>query len=149
MAGGNDIIATTFALSINQITWFMRVAVFLGPVVAFVVTRRWCISLQRHDNDKLLHGYETGIIMRSPEGGYSERHLPISEDRAFTLTARDRDEIRSAPSTVNGNGVPAPGSRIQALRAKLSEKVYADNVQKPTREELEESHRQHPDELLR
>ena len=78
MAGGNDIIATTFALSINQITWFMRVAVFLGPVVAFVITKRWCISLQRHDNEKLLHGYETGIIMRSPEGGYSERHLPIS-----------------------------------------------------------------------
>jgi len=149
MAGGNDIIATTFALSINQITWFMRVAVFLGPVVAFVITRRWCISLQRHDNEKLLHGYETGIIMRSPEGGYSERHLPISEDRAYTLTARDRDQILPAPATVNGNGVPAPGSRIQALRANLSEKVYADNVQKPTREELEEGHGQHPDELLR
>ena len=49
-------------------------------MIAFIITRRWCISLQRHDNEKLLHGYETGIIMRSPEGGYSERHLPISDD---------------------------------------------------------------------
>jgi ubiquinol-cytochrome c reductase cytochrome b subunit len=32
---------------------------------------------------ELLHGYETGIIMRSPEGGYSERHLPISGDRGL------------------------------------------------------------------
>ena len=49
-------------------------------MIAFFITRRWCISLQRHDNEQLLHGYETGIIMRSPEGGYSERHLPISEE---------------------------------------------------------------------
>ena len=90
-AGGNDIIAITFDLSINQITYFMRAAVFIGPVIAFWITRRWCISLQRHDNDKLLHGYETGIIMRSAEGGYTERHLPINESRAYTLTARDRD----------------------------------------------------------
>ena len=44
-AGGNDIIAITFDASINQITYFMRVAVFVLPVLAFLVTRRWCISL--------------------------------------------------------------------------------------------------------
>ena len=129
-----------FNLSINNITYFMRVMVFLGPVIAFVVTRRWCLSLQRQDEARLLHGYETGVIMRSPEGGYSERHLPINDARAYTLTARDRDQIREAPTTVDGNGVPAPGSRIQRLRAKLSEKMYVHNVQKPSREELEEGH---------
>ena len=61
----------------------MRVAVFVGPVIAFIITRRWCISLQRDDDDRLLHGYETGIIMRSPEGGYSERHLPIAGGRGL------------------------------------------------------------------
>ena len=44
----------------------MRVAVFIGPVIAFIIAKRWCISLQRKDNETLLHGYETGIIMRSP-----------------------------------------------------------------------------------
>jgi ubiquinol-cytochrome c reductase cytochrome b subunit len=139
-AGGNDLLAVTFSLNLNYITYFMRVAIFVIPVLVFFLTRRWCISLQRHDQEKLLHGYETGIIMRSPEGGYSERHLPINDARAYTLTARDRDQIREAPSTVDGNGVPAPGSRIQRLRAKLSEKMYIHNVQKPTREELEEGH---------
>src|SRR4051812_2258777 len=90
-AGGNDIIAIKLHLSINQITYFMRAAVFIGPVIAFLVTKRWCISLQRKDQEDLLHGYESGIIMRSPEGGYSERHLPLSPSRAFVLTARDRD----------------------------------------------------------
>ncbi len=76
-AGGNDILATRFHLDLNQITYFARGAVFVLPVIAFILTRRWCISLQRADEARLLHGYETGVIMRSPEGGYSERHAPI------------------------------------------------------------------------
>ena len=139
-AGGNDIIAILLDLSINQITYFMRAAVFIGPVIAFMITRRWCISLQRHDNETLLHGYETGIIMRSAEGGYSERHLPISEASAYTMTARDRDEVYEVESATDANGVPAPGGRLAQVRAKLSTLMYADNVQKPTREELEEAH---------
>lgn len=139
-AGGNDIIAIKLDLSINQITYFMRVMIFLGPLIAFIITRRWCISLQRHDNEKLLHGYETGIIMRSSEGGYSERHLPISEASAYRLTARDRDEVYTVGDEVDENGVPAPGTRSQRIRAKLSSFVYGHNVQKPTRAELEEGH---------
>ena len=139
-AGGNDIIAIRMHLSINQITYFMRAAVFIGPVVAFLITRRWCISLQRHDNESLLHGYETGIIMRSAEGGYSERHLPIAGSRAYTLTARDRDEVYEPAAETDANGVPAPHSRKEKLRARLSRLMYADNVQKPTAAELEEAH---------
>jgi ubiquinol-cytochrome c reductase cytochrome b subunit len=148
-AGGNDLLATNFHLSINQITHFMRAAVFIGPVIAFFVTRAWCISLQRHDEEKLLHGYETGIIMRSAEGGYSERHLPIKQESAYTLTARDRDEVYVPASDTDDNGVSAPGSRKERLRSRLSALMFADNVQKPTREELEEAqhHAEHVREL--
>jgi quinol---cytochrome-c reductase cytochrome b subunit len=141
-AGGNDIIAIKLHLSINQITYFMRAAVFIGPVIAFVITRRWCISLQRKDNETLLHGYETGIIMRSPEGGYSERHLPLPESRAYTLTARDRDpEANGHHAAVDANGVAAPGAgRLEGLRTRLRTLMWSDNVQKPTREELDEGH---------
>jgi len=139
-AGGNDIIAIVFDLSINQITYFMRAAVFIGPVIAFFITRRWCISLQRADNDRLLHGYESGIIMRSTEGGYSERHLPINEGAAFTLTSRDRDEVYVPSSATDSNGVAAPGGRLEALRARLSAGWFGHNVQKPTKAELDEGH---------
>jgi quinol---cytochrome-c reductase cytochrome b subunit len=148
-AGGNDIIATTFHMDLNSITYFMRAAIFIIPPIVFYVTRRWCIGLQRADNDRLLHGYETGIIMRSPEGGYSERHLPISSDRAYTLTARQRDEVLAIESEVDENGVAAPGTRAEKVRARLSRGMYADNVQKPTVEELEEArhHAEHTHEL--
>jgi quinol---cytochrome-c reductase cytochrome b subunit len=148
-AGGNDIIATHFHMNLNSITYFMRAAVFLIPPIVFYVTRRWCISLQRADNDRLLHGYETGIIMRSVEGGYSERHLPISEARAYTLTARQRDQVHELESEVDENGVAAPGTRSEKIRARLSQGMFADNVQKPTVEELEEArhHAEHSHEL--
>ncbi len=142
-AGGNDIIAIKLHASINQITYFMRVAVIVGPILAFVITRRWCIALQRKDNETLLHGYETGIIMRSPEGGYSERHLPLPEDRAYLLAARDRDPVVDGQVTpeVDENGVAAPRKgRLSGLRDRARTLMWADNVQKPTPEELEAGH---------
>jgi ubiquinol-cytochrome c reductase cytochrome b subunit len=144
-AGGNDILAVVFRLDLNQITYFMRVAVFVGPVLAFIIARRWAISLQRHDHEKLLHGYETGVIMRSPDGEYTERHLPINHAEAYTITARDREEVPALTSGEDVNGVPAPTARKDRFRARLQRFWYADNVQKPTREELEEArhHAQH------
>ncbi|MDF1602688.1 cytochrome bc complex cytochrome b subunit [Nocardioides sp. YIM 152315] len=141
-AGGNDIIAIKLHASINQITYFLRGAVFIGPVIAFIITRRWCISLQRKDNETVLHGYETGIIMRSPEGGYSERHLPLPESRAYALTARDRDPVvNGVEAGSDANGVPAPGQgRLAALRHRIRTMWYSDNVQKPTRDELDHGH---------
>lgn len=147
IAGGNDIVATQLHLNLNQITYFMRVAIFVIPTIAFFVARRWCISLQRHDNEKLLHGYETGIIMRSPDGGYSERHLPISEEEAYTLTARERDQVFTPEGDQDENGVAAPDSRAQRLRAKLSAAMFDANVQKPTKEELDEAHHHAEHEL--
>ncbi|PVG82726.1 ubiquinol-cytochrome c reductase cytochrome b subunit [Nocardioides gansuensis] len=139
-AGGNDILALKFNLNLNYITYFMRVAIFVVPVLVFFLARRWCISLQRHDNEVLLHGYETGIIMRSPEGGYSERHLPISTERAYSLTARDRDVVVPDPQPTDGQGVRDKGYPVRKLRARLSQGMFANNVQKPTTSELEEAH---------
>jgi ubiquinol-cytochrome c reductase cytochrome b subunit len=146
-AGGNDILATTFHLNLNAITYFMRGAIFVIPVLAFIVAKRWCISLQRHDNDRLLHGYESGIIMRSPEGEYTERHLPINSDEAFTLTARNRDEVYAGVNGTDVNGVEAPNARIDETRARLSKAWFATNVQKPTKAELEEGHHHAEEEL--
>ncbi len=146
-AGGNDIIANKFHLNLNYITYFMRGAIFVGPPLAFWITRRWCISLQRQDEGRLLHGYETGIIMRSAEGGYSERHLPISEEEAYTLTARDRDRIALAPPEWDRNGVSARKYKVLKLRERLSQLWYGDNIQKPTAEELEEA-RHHAEHAL-
>ena len=146
-AGGNDILAVIFNLDLNYITYFMRVAVFVLPPLAFVLARRWCISLQRADEAKLLHGYETGVIMRSPAGGYSERHLPISTEAAYALTARDRDEVYVPPSDADANGVSPRKLRVLKLRGRMSKYWYGDTVQNPTREELEAAHHHAEHEL--
>jgi ubiquinol-cytochrome c reductase cytochrome b subunit len=139
-AGGNDIMALKFDLNLNYITYFVRTAVFVLPPLAFLITRRWCISLQRQDHEKLLHGYETGVIMRSPEGGYSERHLPLSQDAAYVLTAGDRDPVYEAPTGADANGVAAPKALSNKARARVSRFWFGDNVPRPTRAELEEAH---------
>jgi ubiquinol-cytochrome c reductase cytochrome b subunit len=138
-AGGNDIIAIKMHLSINEITYFMRAAVFLGPVIAFIITRRWCISLQRHDEGKLLHGYETGVLVRSPEGAYAEKHLPLPEGKAYTLTARDDDPTPETVEEIDASGATGRSARLRKLRAKLATVFFADNVQKPTAEEIHEA----------
>ena len=86
IGGGNDLVATQFHVSLNSVTYFLRVAVFVAPVLAFLITKRICIGLQRSDRDRMLHGAESGIIDRAPSGKYSERHRPISEGEAFKLT---------------------------------------------------------------
>jgi ubiquinol-cytochrome c reductase cytochrome b subunit len=139
-AGGNDILAVWFHVSIYQITWFMRFAVFIGPVIAFIVTKRICIALQRKDRDIVLHGFETGIIVRSPDGEYTERHAPVTPGEAYRLTEHERVSVAELPAETDENGVRAPVRRIDKVRARASGFFFRDVVNKPTREELEEAH---------
>jgi ubiquinol-cytochrome c reductase cytochrome b subunit len=140
IAGGNDFFATIFEIPVNWITWFMRFAVIILPPVMFWATKRVCISLQRRDRDKVLHGRETGVIMVSPEGEYSEVHAPISQVAAYELTAHRRQvPIQLEPET-DENGIPAPRRRIEKVRARLSSFYFGDVVQKPTTREVELAH---------
>jgi ubiquinol-cytochrome c reductase cytochrome b subunit len=122
------------------VTWFLRFAVILGPIIGFWVTRRSAISLQRADEERLLHGLETGVIMRSPDGKYTEKHQPISTYEAYSLTARDRVVPHEIGQETDDNGVRAPRRALHKVRAALSRFYYADAVQKPTRQEIEEAH---------
>ncbi len=117
-AGGNDIIAVKLHMNLNSITYFMRAAIFAVPPIQICATRRWCIGLQRADNDRLLHGYETGIIMRFARRRSTPSGMkPISVQKAYTLTARHLDQIYTPESEADQNGVAARGTRSQRIRA--------------------------------
>lgn len=137
LAGGNDIIATQFKVSLNSVTYFMRVAVFVAPVIAFIITRRICLSLQRSDVERVLHGGESGVIVRSPDGAYSEAHAPISVDEAYTLTQHDQPEVVAASAGADTNGGRKPG--VTKNRAAWSRWLHGPQVPKPTRGEIEAS----------
>ena len=135
IGGGNDLVATQFHVSLNAVTYFLRVAVFVVPVLAFMLTKRICIGLQRSDEERLLHGAETGIIERDPSGAYSERHAPISQGEAWTLTQHRQYAAlmpaESDPDLTDGQ------LRRENLRRRASRFYFIDTLRKPTRAELE------------
>jgi ubiquinol-cytochrome c reductase cytochrome b subunit len=137
ISGGNDIIASAFNLSINQITWGFRFLLFIIPPLAFVVTKRICLGLQRRDNDKLLHGYETGRILRLPSGEFLEIHEPIGEAEKAKLLAKADVTPLELPSKVDANGVKNPKAAKSMARAKLSQWFYSDVIPTPTDEEMQ------------
>ena len=106
-AGANDILAVTFHLSINMITNSFRVLIFVVPPLAYVVTKRICLGLQRRDRDLVLHGRETGRIVRLPHGEMIEVHEPISEARKWELTQHlVRDAVPGRPGRPTPTACP-------------------------------------------
>ncbi|WP_411069737.1 cytochrome b [Streptomyces sp. cmx-4-25] len=140
VGGGNDLWATHFHLSLNSITWFVRIFFFLGPVIAFIVTKRICLGLQRRDRDKVLHGRESGIIKRLPHGEFVEVHEPLSQGELHRLTAHEQYAPAELPPAVDENGVERKVGPMEKLRVKLNKGYYGDDSQiaKPTVEEYKE-----------
>ena len=147
LGGGNDIIATTFNMSINAITWFMRFALIAVPPIVFIITRRICLGLQRNDLDKLLHGKETGRILRLPDGGFVEVHEPVSESEIPALIARETYPRWEIPKKYDENGIKTPNYRRQLLRAKLSHWWTKGDLPIPTTKEIQ-SGQHHAHEAL-
>ena len=137
IGGGNDLVATQFKVSLNAVTYILRVAVFVAPVLAFMITKRICIGLQRSDEERLLHGAETGIIERDPSGAYSERHAPISQGEAWTLT-QHRQYAALMPAESDPDLSDGQLQR-ENLRRRASRFYFIDTLRKPTRAELEEA----------
>jgi ubiquinol-cytochrome c reductase cytochrome b subunit len=71
-AAANDEIAYHLNISLYTVTWVFRVAVLAGPVLVFVLTRMICHVAQARRRDEAEHGIETGRIVMTPEGGFTE-----------------------------------------------------------------------------
>jgi ubiquinol-cytochrome c reductase cytochrome b subunit len=106
--GANDVIADYLSVPLYTVTWIARVLVFVGPAVAFYVTRRICIGLQRKDKELLEHGLETGIIRQLPNGEFVEVHRPVNEEERAILEAKKVPALMPAAGSKDKNGVPAP-----------------------------------------
>lgn len=81
VAGATDLIATQFHVAFEHQVLALRALLVVGPLVTFQLTRALCISLVAREQEAALHGFETGRIMRSPDGGYTEVHAPLPDDR--------------------------------------------------------------------
>ena len=132
LAGSNDLIATHFGLSINAITWVFRFLLFLGPVFAYCITKRICLGLQRKDRELVLHGHESGRIVRFANGEYIEVHTPLDEQERWLRVNYDApaplaiapedgrprcEAARATAPTSGGRACPGSSTRTASSRS--------------------------------
>ena len=129
LEGANDVIADHLNISLYVTTEIARYAVFIGPAVAYWVTKRICLGLQRHDLHLLEHGVETGIVRQLPSGEFIEETAPVPEEARAVLEARQPQPSLPAGATVAAQDVPPPGMRggLGRVRERLQE-VLAESV---------------------
>jgi len=133
--GANDIIADHLNVSLYLTTEVARYAVFIGPVIAYIVTKRICLGLQRRDLHLVERGVETGIVRQLPSGEYVEETRPLTEEEyaALAIEARQPAALPTGTSA-DGPDVPPSGLRggvqggLGRLRLRLN-KVVTEGVQ--------------------
>lgn len=113
-AASADLIATHFSLSLESTIHLFQAAVIVGPVIAFVLTRRIAIALERKDRHLLLHGYETGRIVRLPGGEYVEVHAPLTPHERWRLVDAEQEAVEPAKAE---SRMPLP--RVRAALSRL------------------------------
>ena len=134
-AASSDLIATHFLVTIESVITVLQILFFVGPVVAYFVTKRICVGLQKKDREIALHGYESGRIVRLPGGEYVEVHEQLSDYERWKLVSFDD----YAPIMLR----PDKRGRITArarFRARMSSWFFEDRIAPVSRTEIEASH---------
>lgn len=138
-AASSDIIATHFSLSIEGVTHVLQASLILGPIIAYFITKRICLGLQKKDREIVLHGYESGRIVQLPGGKFIEVHEPLDAYERWKLVHYND----YAPLVVR----PDSRGRItwtQRVRAALSRWFFEDRIAPVTKSELERAeHEKH------
>jgi ubiquinol-cytochrome c reductase cytochrome b subunit len=119
--GANDVIADHLDISLYAITWWARVSIFVGPAIAYAVTKRICLGLQRKDLHLVEHGVETGIIRQLPSGEFVEETRPVDEERLAVLLSKPVHPALPPTETAETD-VPSPGMRGAVGRVR--ERLY-------------------------
>ena len=141
IAASGDLIATHFHVAVNDVIYWLRALYFLGPILAFIITRRFCLSLQRKDREIVLHGRESGRIQALPHGEFVEVHEPLDEYRRYKLV--DFQDHQVQPARANAKGKITAGEKV---RGRLSHLFFEDRVAPVTPAELEAAHGHHEPE---
>ena len=130
----SDLMATHFQLSMEGVIHALQLLLILGPIVAYAVTKRICLALQKKDRSIALHGYESGRIVRLPGGEYIEVHKPVTEYERWQLVSYHSYEPLMLRPNDDGR---IPFSR--RLRAGFSRWFFEDRVVPPSQGELDQA----------
>ncbi|GAA1640289.1 cytochrome bc complex cytochrome b subunit [Nonomuraea maheshkhaliensis] len=129
LMGANDVIASNFHISLNWTTYIGRVLIFVGPALAYLITYRMCLGLQRSDAATIGHGVESGVIKRLPHGEFVEIHATPAED--IEALMEGKKPVSMLPgSTEDGAGVLPEAARgpLGRLRLKMSRAYGGEKI---------------------
>ncbi|MGN9839598.1 cytochrome bc1 complex cytochrome b subunit [Nonomuraea sp. H19] len=128
LLGANDEIAANFHISLNWTTYAGRVLIFVGPALAYMITYRICLGLQRSDSAVVSHGVESGVIKRLPHGEFIEVHTSPAED--IEAHMRGKESVRMLPVAEDTSGIPPKGMRgpLGKLRARMSKAYGGEKI---------------------
>jgi ubiquinol-cytochrome c reductase cytochrome b subunit len=136
-----DLIAINFQMSLNQILVAMQILLIIGPVIAYWVTKRACLSLQRKDREIALHGRESGRVVRLPHGEYIEIHEKVDKYELWKLV--DFKDYQPTMARPNKDGKITLGSKI---RARVSSIYFEDRIAPVSKAEYEIANADHAPE---
>ncbi|MEU4575449.1 cytochrome bc complex cytochrome b subunit [Nonomuraea sp. NPDC023979] len=130
LMGANDEISANFHISLFALTWAGRAGVIVLPVLAYVITYRLCLGLQRGDAGLLAHGVESGVVRRLPHGEFVEAHVPPAEDVAAHIRGKAAIPVIRGADGAGRDGVPAQERRgpLGRLRARLSRAYGGEKI---------------------
>ena len=126
LEGSNDILADHFDVPLYTITEIARVAIFAVPIIAYILTKRICLGLQRKDLHLMQHGVEMGIIRQLPDGEFIEETRPLNEEELAKLALPEQLALPAGESESDADSpVPAPGLRggLGRVKARLNKLV--------------------------
>ena len=137
-AASSDLMATHFKVTIEGVIHVLQVLFFLGPVLAFFITKRVCLGLQKKDREIALHGYESGRIVRLPGGEYIEVHEQLDDYERWRLVSYNEHEPLMIQPDADGRV-----SGVQRTRVALSRWFFEDRITPATKTDLERSSEHH------
>lgn len=131
-AASSDLIATHFSLDVFQVTHALQFLLIAGPILAYFLTKRIALGLQKKDRQIVLHGTESGNVIRLPHGEYLEVHEPLDEYERWQLVSyKDYAPMMIRPT---GDGKIRFRDR---LRSFFSRWFFEDRIAPVTPKELE------------
>ena len=137
-AASSDIIATHFKLTMEGVIHALQVVVIVGPFIAYFVTKRVCLALQKKDREIVLHGFESGRIVACPVASTSRCTSRSTTTSAGTWSSyTDYEPLMIRP---NAQGKITVGQR---LRAGFSRWFFEDRIAPVTKTEIEAAHGHH------
>lgn len=134
-AASSDLMSTHFNITLEGVIHVLQALFFLGPIIAYVLTKRICIGLQKKDREIALHGFESGRIVRLPGGEYIEVHEQLSDYERWRLVSFNEYKPLMIRPDEQGRI-----SMSQRARASLSRWFFEDRISPVSKGEIEQHH---------